>query len=148
MIDLTINGTARYIEGDLQLSAHADNERHCEHCGESIAEYMTGWEHDHTGSRWCHDLSDSDAADSDDATSASPAMSLPVNWAGITTNTDDESVRVEISVGDPRGCLTMTVRRVRDDDGAERLLLHVPHAGDSLPHVAMREIAPGTYQIG
>lgn len=137
MIDLNINETARYIEGDLELTAHLDGDRHCEHCGETIAEYGE-WLHDDTG----------EAACADGETNATPGDSLPGNWAGITTNTADESVQVQISVGDPRGCLTMTVRRVRDEDGNERLLLHVPNPDDSTPHVTMREIAPGTYQIG
>lgn len=148
MIDLTVNNKAVYVEDDLTLTAHVEEGRECAHCGEAIAEYVDGWTHDDTGTRWCGNLTDDEAADDDGATLAAPAAAVPGNWAGITTSVEDESVRVEISVADPRGCLTMTLRRVRAEDGTERLLLHVPHPEDSTPHVALREIAPGTYEIG
>jgi len=67
-----------------------------------------------------------------------------VNSAAITFQPDDESVTVSISVGDPRGAFTMTVRRLTDGS----LVLHVPHAGDSTPHMPLVEDHPGTYRIG
>lgn len=147
MINLNAPADTMVEDNDLTLTATFEEGDHCAHCGDSIAEYSTGWEHNTTGAVWCNDLTDDEAADQDDATVAEPAPSLPGNWAGITTDESDESVRVEISVGDPRGCFTMTLRRVRSDDG-DRLVLHVPHPDDSTPHAVLREIAPGTYQIG
>ena len=148
MLNLTVNGSPELLEDDaLNLTAHFEEGDYCAHCGDLIAEYSE-WVHDSSGQVWCHDLTDDEAAGDDDATSATPAAAVPGNWAGVTVDPAGESVRVEISVGDPRGCLTMTLRRVRGEDGTERLLLHVPHPEDSTPHVALREIAPGTYQIG
>lgn len=146
-----------YVEDD-EFSVHAEIEEAtlCKHCDEPIAEY-DGWVHDHTANRWCENITDSEAAERrvkaevygyDEPAEAEPGKSLPGNWIGMSTKPEDESVSVQISLGDPRGCLTMTVRRVRDEDGNERLLLRVPNPDDSTPHVTMREIAPGTYQIG
>lgn len=148
MIDLTVNGVHAALEdNDLNLVAEFPDDRPCTHCGEPIAEYDE-WLHDSTGVRWCHNLTDDEAAEDDDATRAAPGLTLPANWAGITTEPDQEAVRVEISTNDPRGCFTMTVRRVRQDDGSERVFLSVPHPSDSTPHDRLREIAPGFYEIG
>lgn len=149
MFNLTVNGSPELLEDDdLNLTATFVESDHCAHCGDTIAEYVTGWEHDTTGARWCNDLTDDEAADQDDATVAEPAPSLPGNWAGVSTDPADDSVRVEISVGDPRGCFMMTLRRVRDADGHDRLFLRVPHPEDATPHASLREIAPGYYEIG
>ena len=148
MINLNAPADTMVEDNDLTIAATFEEGDHCVHCGETIAEYVTGWEHDATGARWCHDLTDEEAAEDDDATAATPAPSLPGNWAGITTDEADESVQVEISVGDPRGCFTMTLRRVRDADGRDRLFLRVPHPEDSTPHAPMREVHPGYYEIG
>ena len=149
MLNLTVNGTPELLEDDdLNLAASIEGGDHCTHCGDSIAEYVTGWEHDATGARWCNDLTDEEAAEDDDATAATPAPVAPGNWAGVTIEPDEETTQVEISVGDPRGCLTMTLRRVRDEDGTERLFLRVPHPEDSTPHASMREVYPGYYEIG
>ena len=149
MLNLTVNGTPELLEDDdLNLTASIEGGDYCTHCGDSIAEYVTGWEHDTTGARWCNDLTDEEAAEDDDATAATPAPVAPGNWAGVTIEPDEETTQVEISVGDPRGCLTMTLRRVRDEDGTARLFLRVPHPEDSTPHAPMREVHPGYYEIG
>lgn len=148
MINLNAPADTMVEDNDLTLTATFEEGDHCAHCGDTIAEYVTGWEHDTTGARWCNDLTDEEAADQDDATVAEPAPSLPGNWAGITTDQADESVQVEISVGDPRGCFTMTLRRVRDTDGHTHLFLRVPHPEDSTPHAPLREVYPGYYEIG
>lgn len=51
---------------------------------------------------------------------------------------------VSVSVGDPRGAFTFTIRR-RPDTGA--LLLHVPYAGEPMPHARLTELHPGTYEV-
>ena len=73
-----------------------------------------------------------------------------LNSAGIHTEQAADSVTVTISVGDPRGGLAFTVRRVPDDapSNAGRLLLHMPFAGEPCPHVALTEVHPGTYGLG
>lgn len=146
MFDLTINGTSHYSEdADLDVTAHIEDGDTCAHCGHAIAEYGE-WLHDDTGNPWCGNLSEQEA--SEDAPVATPAPHAPGNWAGITIDDEGEAVQVQISVGDPRGCLTMTLRRVTNDEGESTLLLHVPHADDSTPHVALTPMHPGTFKVG
>lgn len=55
-----------------------------------------------------------------------------VNCAGMSTDEKDDSVTVSISVGDPRGAFTFTVRRIPDNAESDlpgRLILHVPYPG-------------------
>lgn len=138
MFDLTINGTSHFTEdADLDVTAHIEDGDTCAHCGHAIAEYGE-WLHDDTG----------EAACADGETNATPAPHAPGNWAGITIDDEGEAVQVQISVGDPRGCLTMTLRRVTNDEGESTLLLHVPHADDSTPHVALTPMHPGTFKVG
>ena len=149
MLNLTVNGSPKLLEDDdLNLTASIEGGDYCAHCGESIAEYTTGWEHDTTGNRWCYNLTDDEAAEDDDATAAAPAPTAPGNWAGVTIEPDEGTTQVEISVGDPRGCFTMTLRRVRDTEGRTHLFLRVPHPEDSTPHAPLREVYPGYYEIG
>lgn len=146
------------VEGT-EVSARAllEEELPCKHCGEPIAEY-DGWVHDGTGNRWCEGITDAEASErrmkaevygSEMPTAAEPGKSLPGNWIGFSTNLEEESVSVQISVGDPRGCLEFTLRRWTDPEtGEPSLLLHCPHPGESTPHVTMTEHHPGTYRIG
>lgn len=55
----------------------------------------------------------------------------------------DDELTVSISLGDPRGAFTMTARRL--DDGS--VILHVPHDGDTSPHVELTPMHPGTYRV-
>lgn len=66
-----------------------------------------------------------------------------VNSAAIDFSEEEESLTVSISIGDPRGALTMTVRRLSNG----KVILHVPHADDSMPHVPLSEIRPGTFEV-
>lgn len=73
--------------------------------------------------------------------------SLPLSWlnsAGIEVSQSNDRVQLNVSVGDPRGCFTMELRR-SDTHG---LLMHLPHEGMSAPHVPLRELHPGTYVLG
>jgi len=66
--------------------------------------------------------------------------SNPVQWcnnAGVDVT--DESVRVWISTGDPRGAFVMTMRKLEDG----RIILYTPHEGDTTPHEHTRLIHPG-----
>lgn len=140
-----------YLEDD-EFSVHAEIEEatRCQHCADPIAEYPgIGWVHDGTGERWCGNLTDEEAAEDDEATAAAPGTSLPGNWIGLSTDPEKESVSVQISLGDPRGCLEMTVRRWENPETGQRgLLLSLPHPDDSTPHVDLTEWHPGTYFIG
>nr|MDT0665564.1 hypothetical protein [Micromonospora sp. DSM 115978] len=73
------------------------------------------------------------------------------NHAGVTTDDAVDSVTVHVSVGDPRGAFTFTVRRVPDDADsvlAGRLLLHVPHPDAPMGHLPLTALHDGTYLIG
>lgn len=73
-----------------------------------------------------------------------------LNFAGIEFHGRD-TVTVTLSVGDPRGAFGMTIRRVPDDLDSElagKLIMHVPHPGESFAHAPLRQIHPGTYVIG
>ena len=79
------------------------------------------------------------------------SMHLPLSWAnsvGMEFNEKEDSIKVTVSVGDPRGAFVMQLRRVVDDGGNETLLMHVPHPDDSTPHAELTEHHPGTYLIG
>lgn len=72
---------------------------------------------------------------------------FPLSWcnsANIRQDPDDDAVHVSISVGDPRGAFAMTIRRL--DDGS--LVMHVPYPGESMPHMKLTDLHPGTYRIG
>ena len=70
----------------------------------------------------------------------------PLDWlnsARITTDPDDDAVRCAVSVGDPRGAFTFTVRRLSDG----RLVIHVPYPGESLAHVETTHLHEGTLLV-
>ncbi|MFD8493365.1 hypothetical protein [Amycolatopsis sp. NPDC059657] len=69
----------------------------------------------------------------------------------VGVDEDEDSVTLAISVGDPRGAFTFTVRRVPDDvDGplAGRLIMHTPYPTEPLPHEHLTPLHPGTHLIG
>jgi len=70
----------------------------------------------------------------------------PLDWlnsARITTDPEDDAVRCAVSVGDPRGAFVFTVRRLSDG----RLVIHVPHPGESTPHVETSQMHEGTLLV-
>ena len=70
----------------------------------------------------------------------------PLTWlnsARITASPDDDAVYCIVSVGDPRGGFCFTVRRLSDG----RLIVHVPHPGESLPHAATTQMHEGTLLV-
>lgn len=74
------------------------------------------------------------------------AENRPLGWlnsARIVTSPEENSVTCCISVGDPRGAFCFTVRRKPDGT----LLIHMPHPGESLPHMDTREDHPGTLVV-
>lgn len=114
-------------------------DRICKHCAQTITS--------DDGETWAHEDTELPACDPDrldteaDSATAAPTTTAPGNWIGFTTSPEKQETRVEISIGDPRGCLTMTVRRL--DDG--RLILHVPTSSEM--HADLHELHPGTYEI-
>lgn len=83
----------------------------------------------------------------DDAENGHEQEAGPLTWlnsARITTDPGDDAVHCVVSVGDPRGGFCMTIRRLRDG----RILIHLPHPGESGAHVETREMHPGTLELG
>lgn len=66
-----------------------------------------------------------------------------VNSASVEVDPDEDAVTFALSVGDPRGAFVFQVRRT--DDG--RIFIHTPHPGESMPHLEVTEVHPGTVQV-
>jgi len=135
----------------------------CAACGADLVETTEGLQTGETGESRCPDYDPADHPERDpDAGGDGPDYGegphvperVPLSWvnsAAIDTDDKDDSVTVSISVGDPRGAFSFTVRRIPDDADSElagRLLLHVPYPGHPLPHEPLTEHHPGTYLIG
>lgn len=120
-------------DDNIDITAHIDDDARCAHCGEGLVEDDDAWVHDHDISTDCD---------------ATPTKRAPGNWVGFTLDAERESTQVQISLGDPRGCLTMTVRKGVDPrTGEECMMLDVPHADDALPHVEIKHVYDGTFVI-
>lgn len=65
------------------------------------------------------------------------------NSARIHADPEQDEVTCVVSVGDPRGGFAFTVRRKSDGT----LLLHTPHPGEGAPHMRLKELHPGTYEV-
>lgn len=73
-----------------------------------------------------------------------------LNSAQIHLSDQEDSVTVSISVGDPRGGFSFTVRRIPADSGAEhagQLIMHLPYPNEPLPHMTLTPLHTGTYLI-
>lgn len=72
----------------------------------------------------------------------------PLGWcnsAAIHADIEEDSITCSISVGDPRGAFTFTIRR-RPDTGD--LIMHVPHPDETQPHKdGVEYLHPGTYRV-
>lgn len=71
----------------------------------------------------------------------------PLTWlksARITTDPENDSIHLNVSVGDPRGGFRFKISR-RPDTGA--ILIHMPFPGEPLPHMDTKEVAPGTLVV-
>jgi hypothetical protein len=66
-----------------------------------------------------------------------------INSAQIVLDRQEDAVSVRISVGDPRGAFSMTVRRHADGT----LHLSVPFEGEPAEHCALRRISHGHYVV-
>jgi len=81
-----------------------------------------------------------------DAENGYGACEGPLDWlnsAKITVDADEDSVSCLVSVGDPRGAFCMTVRRLPDG----RIVLHLPHPGESMPHMTTEALHEGTLVV-
>lgn len=123
-----------------------DATRTCKRCGQDIHGNGDVWKHDDTGSQFCqaHLVDDFDPDEDEDVPTAEPESRGAADICNSASlNFEDDSVTVSISVGDPRGAFAMTVRRTGDG----RLILHVPYEGEPMPHMPLKKLHEGTYEI-
>lgn len=84
--------------------------------------------------------------ESEDQDSPHELEAIPLAWlnsARVVLDEDSDTVSVHISAGDPNGAFAMDIRRTPDGT----MILTVPHAGQSAPHMFMREIHTGALEI-
>lgn len=115
----------------------------CRHCHASMDPDTEGRTDGENGDPWWCDGN----PDGDENNSPHEAQHNPIAWANsarITIDEDDNAVHLALSVGDPRGAFVFTVRRTPDGD----LIMHTPYPGESMPHLKLTELHPGTYKIG
>ena len=155
-----------HIDDDnLDATAHINETRLCIYCDTEIEEYGDGWLHADTGSSYCDEtldlilmtpedrikaLESFDSLDEyrNEHGTATPHSVAPGNWVGFTLDAERETTQVQISLGDPRGCLTMTVRKAVDPTtGKAHLMLDLPYEGEGMAHVDLEHIYGGTFRI-
>lgn len=72
---------------------------------------------------------------------------VPFTWAkNITVDFDEEDDRIDLAIAtsDPRGGWVFRLRRGPDG----KVIMHLPHATMDGPHEPIRELHPGTFEIG
>lgn len=137
----------------LEFDADGAPTHRCRACGEELIETADGYETT-SGEDTCPDFEARTDTDPDDGEGPHDAERIPLSWvnsAALHTSETEDSVTVSISVGDPRGAFTFTIRRVPDDadsDLAGRLIMHVPYPGQPLGHAELTELHDGTHVVG
>ncbi|MFD2414809.1 hypothetical protein [Amycolatopsis pigmentata] len=107
-----------------------------------------------SGEATCADFEPVGEIDPDSGEGPHDPERIPLSWcnsAAVHTDESEDSVTVSISVGDPRGAFTFTIRRVPDDVGsnlAGHLIMHTPYAGQPLPHKELTPLHGGTFVVG
>ncbi len=85
--------------------------------------------------------------DSENGYQTDAQRAAPLGWANsaaITLDRKDDAITLSVSVGDPRGAFTLTVRRLSDGT----LVMHVPYVNESFQHMPLTLLHEGTYKIG
>lgn len=146
---------ALYIDGEIQevpediervqLEFDWDGDKLCQQCFEPIEELIDTSEAE-PEARWYHNDTD---IDSDHTPEPETGPSSWCNSAFFEFDSEEDSVTVGISVGDPRGAFTFTIRRLpaEAEDGG-RLVMHLPYPGGSWLHEPLTLLHEGTYLIG
>ena len=83
----------------------------------------------------------------DAAENGYPQEPGPLTWlnsARITTDPENDSIHLNVSVGDPRGGFHFEIRR-RSDNGW--LLISMPYPGESMAHEETKQVSPGTLVV-
>jgi hypothetical protein len=157
--DLYVNGVFAALQDECPDTVSLDFDHasayRCRACGEDLVETINGL---------CTDSDEHECPDYDPGPSPDPDAGsasgqhdperVPLSWcnsAAVSTNEDEDSVTVSISVGDPRGAFTFTIRRVPDDadgDLAGQLVMNTPWDGMSSPHAPLTALRDGTHVIG
>jgi hypothetical protein len=141
------------LPGTVSLDFDSETAYRCRACGEELIETTAGLCTD-SGESVCPDYDPGESPDSDSWDGPHDPERVPLSWcnsAAVHADESEDSVTVSISVGDPRGAFTFTIRRVPDDvDGelAGQLLLHVPYGEMCSPHVPLTVLHGGTYVVG
>jgi hypothetical protein len=126
----------------------------CRACGEDLTETTAGWAAEAADGLLCAAYDPADGALTGSQEGRHDPERIPLSWcngAGIRVDESADSVTLSLSVGDPRGAFTFTLRRICDDAPGElagRIVLHTPYPGESLPHMPLTAVRPGTYLVG
>lgn len=67
-----------------------------------------------------------------------------LNWADVVKSEKYDELHLRASLGDPRGCFVITIRRMSNGE----LIMHVPHEDESAAHMKLTKLHEGTYKIG
>jgi hypothetical protein len=159
--DLYVDGTLQPLPDEcpdrVALEFDSPCAYRCRVCGDELNETTEGLCTD-SGEYVCPDYDPSLRPDADSepdcADGPHDAERVPLSWCNsvaVSADEAEDSVTVSISVGDPRGAFTFTIRRVPDDvdgDLAGQLILQVPHGGMASPHMPLTELHDGTYVVG
>jgi hypothetical protein len=157
-VEIVIDERKHYTSTDDEprIVVNLPDELPCRHCSDPLVQYAGGvpgfvWQSDHDNSVTC--AANNDPAD-DDATGLHEPVPGPARWcnhASVTIDNDEDTVTVAISVDDPQGAFAMTIQRVPDDadnEHAGRLLLKIPYADMSYPHMPVGQLQPGVFVLG
>ena len=124
-----------------QITAYMpEGEHRCKHCSQPMT--------DNGGGEYIiEDDEDDITCDDNEETGKHEPVPTPLSWANhasIFLDDDEDSITLAVSVGDPRGAFTFTLRR-NPVDGA--LYMSTPYPGESLPHRETEEVRPGFLRI-
>lgn len=128
----------------------------CRACGEDLSVTMDGLVGTESGESTCASYEPDGDPDADSATDGSPhdPERISLSWcnsAAVHIDESEDSVTLSISVGDPRGAFTLTIRRIPDDvegDLAGHLIMHVPYVDQPSLHMNLFPLHEGTYVVG
>jgi hypothetical protein len=159
----------------IQYEQETENEYRCKNCGEDLADYGDHYE---TDSPTCADNMIEDPNDPENEIEGPHVPeTIPLtffNSGAIDMDADEDSITVSISVGDPRGAFTMTIRRLpahtfeprtveesedrcqvcyepKSDQrhkGRGLLIMHLPYEGMGWAHEPLKKLSEGTYRVG
>lgn len=137
----------------LEFDATDGPTHRCRNCSEELTDTGEGYQTT-DGDTECTSFESTDDTDPDDGQGPHNPERIPLSWctsAAIHADESEDSVTVSLSVGDPRGAFTFTIRRVPDDatsDLAGHLIMHTPYPSQPSPHLDLTPLHDGTYVVG